>query len=58
MPGEERDYPADQVRMRAYEIYRERRGNAGDDVSDWVQAEREYVERSRDRTAEDDTGHD
>lgn len=37
--------PADeQIRMRAYEIYRERGGRVGDDMSDWLRAEREYLE--------------
>ena len=40
--------PADeQIRMRAYELYRERGGQAGDDMTDWLQAEREYYERVR-----------
>lgn len=35
--------PADeQIRMRAYEIYCERGGRVGDDMSDWLRAEREY----------------
>jgi hypothetical protein len=39
--------PADeQIRMRAYEIYRERGGRVGDDMSDWLRAEREYLEHS------------
>ena len=37
--------PADeQIRIRAYEIYRERGGRVGDDMSDWLRAEREYLE--------------
>jgi hypothetical protein len=37
--------PADEkIRMRAYEIYRERGGRVGDDMSDWLRAEREYLE--------------
>ena len=41
------DEPAaqEQIRLRAYELYRERGGRAGDDVADWLQAESEYVER-------------
>jgi len=31
--------------MRAYEIYRERGGRVGDDMSDWLRAEREYLEQ-------------
>jgi len=47
-----RSIPADeQIRMRAYELYRERDGRAGDDVADWLQAEREYLERVRDDEA-------
>ena len=36
----------EQIRMRAYELYRERGGIRGDDLSDWLRAEREYLERS------------
>ena len=32
----------DQIRSRAYAIYRERGDRAGDDLSDWLRAEREY----------------
>jgi hypothetical protein len=35
----------EQIRMRAFELYRERGGTAGDDMSDWLRAEREYLER-------------
>ena len=28
--------------MRAYALYRERGGKVGDDMSDWLRAEREY----------------
>jgi hypothetical protein len=37
----------DQIRLRAYELYRERGGRVGDDMADWLQAEREYLERLR-----------
>ena len=37
----------EQIRMRAYELYRERGGKVGDDMADWLQAEREYFERQR-----------
>jgi hypothetical protein len=39
-----RDGPADdeQIRMRAYELYRERGGKVGDDMADWLKAEGEY----------------
>jgi hypothetical protein len=46
----------EQIRMRAYELYRERGGKVGDDMSDWLKAEREYLERgpktSADRAAQ------
>jgi hypothetical protein len=35
----------EQIRIRAYELYRERGGQAGDDMADWLRAEREYFER-------------
>ena len=35
--------PADEeIRGRAYELYRERGSQPGDGVGDWLQAEREY----------------
>lgn len=34
----------DEIRRRAYEIYIERGGRAGQDVGDWLQAERELRE--------------
>jgi hypothetical protein len=34
----------EQIRMRAYELYRERGGKVGDDMTDWLRAEREYLE--------------
>jgi hypothetical protein len=37
----------EQIRLRAYELYRERGGRVGDDLADWLQAEREYLERVR-----------
>lgn len=45
----ERDEPIpldDRIRMRAFELYRERGDEPGDDLRDWLQAEREYRERS------------
>lgn len=36
----------ERIRMRAYELYRERGGRVGDDMADWLQAEREYLERA------------
>ena len=44
-PAEER------IRLRAYELYRERGGRVGNDMGDWLQAEREYFERLRDDDA-------
>lgn len=41
LPGDE------QIRLRAYQLYRARGGTAGDDWSDWLLAEREYLERQR-----------
>jgi hypothetical protein len=40
---------AEAVRARAYEIYQERsrRGDRGDALSDWMQAERELAGRAR-----------
>jgi DUF2934 family protein len=38
--------PDERIRTRAYEIYRERGGRDGDDMSDWLRAEREYFEHS------------
>ncbi len=35
----------DQIRMRAYDLYRERGGRVGGEVMDWLRAEREYLER-------------
>jgi hypothetical protein len=39
--------PADeQIRTRAYELYCERGCQDGDDMGDWLRAEREYLEQS------------
>ena len=43
---EDREAPVDstreqEIRTRAYEIYLERGGQPGDEVDDWLQAERE-----------------
>jgi hypothetical protein len=43
----DRPDPQEQIRLRAYELYRERGGKVGDDLADWLQAEREYFERLR-----------
>ena len=40
-----REMTADeQIRLRAYELYRDRGGKVGDDMTDWLRAEREYLE--------------
>ena len=36
----------EQIRRRAFELYVERGKQPGDGVADWLQAEREYHERS------------
>ena len=36
-----------EIRIRAYEIYVERNGQPGDDLSDWLQAEREIESKMR-----------
>jgi hypothetical protein len=36
-----------QIRERAYEIYLARRGQQGDEVSDWLAAERELRESNQ-----------
>ena len=38
--------PEEQIRMRAYELYRERGGKVGDDMGDWLRAEREYFQHA------------
>jgi hypothetical protein len=38
--------PTEQIRLRAYALYVERGERPGDGVSDWLQAEREYHDRS------------
>ena len=42
----------EQIRMRAYELYRERGGKVGDDMADWLRAEREYLERNPSTTTD------
>jgi Protein of unknown function (DUF2934) len=37
----------EEIRIRAYEIYIERDGQPGDELSDWVQAEREVESNVR-----------
>jgi Protein of unknown function (DUF2934) len=39
--------PLEEIRIRAYEIYIERDGQPGDELSDWLQAERELESRVR-----------
>jgi hypothetical protein len=48
----------EQIRMRAYELYRERGGKVGDDTGDWLRAEREYREQGSKGTAEAAAPHD
>jgi len=36
----------EEIELRAYQIYVERGGTHGQDVDDWLQAERELVEKS------------
>ena len=43
---EDRPSPRDEeIRRRAYELYEARGGADGDDVADWLAAERELAER-------------
>ena len=46
-PEQGEDLSADEaIRARAYELYLQRgEGSSGDDVNDWLEAEREYRER-------------
>jgi hypothetical protein len=37
----------EQIQVRAYEIYLERRGAPGNELQDWVQAERELLQKPR-----------
>ena len=36
---------AEMIRLRAYEVFVARAGTAGDELSDWLTAEREIMER-------------
>ena len=47
----------EQIRMRAYQLYCERDGKAGDDIADWLRAEREYLEHAP-RTTADPAGNE
>jgi Protein of unknown function (DUF2934) len=40
----------DQIQLRAYEIYLERCGAPGNELQDWVQAERELIQKPRKST--------
>ena len=48
----------EEIRHRAYELYVERGQGDGDDMGDWLQAEREYASRTgaRDRGSRDAAG--
>jgi hypothetical protein len=39
--------PQQQIEVRAYEIYLERKGAPGNPLEDWVRAEREVLQKSR-----------
>lgn len=39
-----------EIRIRAYEIYIERDGQPGDELGDWLQAERELESKARSRS--------
>ena len=41
----------EEIRIRAYEIYMERGGQAGHDLEDWLQAERELEPKTRSANA-------
>jgi hypothetical protein len=41
---------AEQIQLRAYEIYVERRGAPGNQIDDWLQAERELASAGRPKT--------
>lgn len=45
----------EQIRQRAYEIYLSREGQEGDEVSDWLAAERELKESSEQEPAVEKT---
>jgi hypothetical protein len=51
----------EQIRVRAYELYLERRdqpGDHGDHLDDWLRAEREYRERSVEQLVGRETGQE
>jgi len=39
----------EQIQLRAYEIFLERRGAPGSEVEDWLQAEREFAGTAKPR---------
>jgi len=43
--GDDRTSLDEQIRMRAYELYRQRGGRNGDDINDWLRAESEFLGR-------------
>jgi hypothetical protein len=48
-PVIEKPQPAEyEIRKRAYEIYCDRNGGPGSEVDDWLKAETELKERTRD----------
>jgi hypothetical protein len=44
--GRQIDVPHEHIAVRAYHLYLERGGRAGDDFDDWITAERELRERA------------
>ena len=48
----------EQIRRRAYELYLERGGASGDELDDWLRAEREIRDRSGSERARSETGQD
>ena len=49
----EREISHDDIRNRAHEIYLGRGGSEGDEVADWLEAEREVRNRSRGKGSHD-----
>ena len=47
----------EQIRRRAYELYQQRAGAHGDEMGDWLQAEREYRARSGGRPGGSTSGN-
>ena len=50
----DRDISYDDIRNRAHEIYLGRGGSEGDPVADWLEAERDVRNRSREKRPRDD----